>query len=62
MGPVGCSVIMGGDSGKSTVPHPGMHTKDPPEFIIICDQKSSKVGEASASIHLHMGQEFQRDQ
>ena len=36
-------------------------TRDPPE-LIIGDQKSSEAGEAGASIHLHMGQEFQRDQ
>ena len=33
--------------------------RDPTEFII-GDQKRSEAGEASASIHLHMGQEFQR--
>ena len=54
-------MIMGGDSGKSTVPHQGMRTRDPLEFIRN-GQKSSEAGEASASIHSRMGQEFQRDQ
>ena len=54
-------MIMGGDSGKSTVPYQGWRTRDPLEFIIN-DQKSSEAGEASASIHSRMGQKFQRDQ
>ena len=54
-------MIMGGDSGKSTVPYQGRRTRDPLEFIIN-DQKSSKAGAASASIHPRMDQEFQRDQ
>ena len=58
---MGLVVIMGGDSGKSTVPYQGGRTRDPLEFIIN-DQESSEAGEASASIHSRMGQEFQRDQ
>ena len=54
-------MILGGESGKSTVPYQRRRTRDPLEFIIN-DQKSSEAGEASASIHSRMGQEFQRDQ
>ena len=59
-------LIIGGDSGESTVPYQGMHTRDPLEFII-SDQRSSdavhadEASESVISTYSHMGQMVRRD-